>query len=214
MARGNLLYQRRRCFPDMRYEELDEETRRWMLEEFRQEEATAPYRSPSLSPEGRDRFGALMEDAINGGTEDTLAESLRSKELWAEHEPSPLGGIRRTDPVRAAKALARTEFNTWYVRGLCRRLLEEGETLCQVYRAAEADAPGDECTAFENMFLEIKYLYNGHRIKYWPERNDRAFSVPCGPPCRHSVRRISSGMKAMIELEERQFGAAFRRSGP
>jgi hypothetical protein len=198
----------------MRYEELDEETRRWMLEEFRAEEAAGPYRSPSLSAEGRRQFGELMEQAIVTGTEDSLAEALRAKELWAEYEPSPLGGVRRTEPARAAKALARTEFNTWYIRGLCRRLMEEGEMYCQVYRAAAADAPGDLCEPYQGMVLEIRHLYNGHRIKYWPKPNDRAFSVPCGPQCRHSVRRISSSMKAMIELEERQFGAAFRRPGP
>jgi hypothetical protein len=199
----------------MRYEELDEETRRWMLEEFKAEQACEdPYRSPSLSAEGRKRFGALMEEAIIDGTEDSLAEALKPKELWAEYEPSPFGGVRRTEPVRAARALARTEFNTWYIRGLCRKLMEEGETYCQVYRAADADAPGDQCEPFQGMVLEIRHLYNGHRIKYWPKPNDRAFSVPCGPQCRHSVRRISSSMKAMIELEEKQFGAAFRRPGP
>ena len=85
------------------------------------------------------------------------------------------------------------EFNTWYVRGLCRRLMEEGETPLQVYRAGDGDAPGDECTAYENMVLEIRFLYNGHRAKYWPRPNPQAFSVPCGPRCRHSVRRISAG---------------------
>ncbi|MDW5562149.1 MAG: hypothetical protein SA339_02900 [Methanomassiliicoccus sp.] len=199
----------------MRYEELDGETRRWMLAELTAEEnGDHPYRSPSLSAEGRERFGPLMKEAVIRGTEDSLAEALIAKELWAEFEPSPFGGVRRTEPARAARTLARTEFNTWYVRGLCRRLMEEGEIYCQVYRAAPADAPGDLCEPFQGMVLEIGYLYNGHRIKYWPKPNDRAFSVPCGPQCRHSVRRISSGMKAMIELEERQFGASFRRPGP
>ncbi len=198
----------------MRYEELDQETRRWMLIEFKAEEEAGPYRSPSLSVLGKQRFGEIMERAITDGTEDSLTEDLKPKELWAEYEPSPFGGIRRTEPARAARTLARMEFNTWYIRGLCRRLAEEGELYCQVYRAADADAPGDTCEPYQNLVLEIRHLYNGHRIKYWPKVNDRAFSVPCGPQCRHSVRRISSSMKAMIELEERQFGAAFRRPGP
>lgn len=198
----------------MLYEELDQETRRWMLIEHKAEEEGNPYRSPNLSPLGKERFRTLMEEALATGNDVTLAQALSPKEMWAEYEPSPLGGIRKTEPERAAKTLARMEFNTWYVRGLCRRLMEEGETMVQIYRAEAADAPGDTCDAYENMFLEIRFLYNGHRIKYWPVRNDRAFSVPCGPQCRHSVRRISSSAKAMIELEERQFGAAFRRPGP
>ncbi len=199
---------------DMRYEELDQTTRRWMLEEHRAEEESLPYRSPNLSEVGKERFRTIMETALAHGNEDTLTQALSGEDMWTEYEPSPLGGIRRTEPARAARTLARMEFNTWYVRGFCRRLMEEGETLVQIYRAEAADAPGDVCDAYMNMFLEIRFLYNGHRIKYWPSRNEKAFSVPCGPQCRHSVRRISASAKAMIELEERQFGAAFRRPGP
>jgi hypothetical protein len=196
----------------MRYEDLDQETRRWMLTELRDEEARGPYRSPSLSAEGRRRFPDILERAIINGSEETLAKDLEPRELWTEYEPSPLGGVRKTEPLRAARALARQEFNTWYVRGLCRRLMEEGEHLVQVYRAGDDEAPGDECTAYENMVLEIRFLYNGHRAKYWPRPNPQAFSVPCGPRCDHSVRRIPADMKAMLELEEGRFGAAFRRS--
>jgi hypothetical protein len=196
----------------MHYDELDQETRRWMLVEFRDEEARGLYRSLSLSPEGRRRFPEVMEKALTGGSEESLAQALAPKEMWAEYEPSPLGGVRRTEPFRAARALAHQEFNTWYVRGLCRRLMEEGETLVQVYRAGDDDVPGDECTAYENMVLEVRFLYNGHRAKYWPRPNPKAFSVPCGPQCRHSVRRIPADMKAMLELEEERFGASFRRS--
>jgi hypothetical protein len=196
----------------MRYDDLDEETKLWMLVELREEEARGPYRSPSLSAKGRDRFLESMEQAIARGSEDSLARDLEPRELWSEYEPSPLGGIRKTDPVRAAHALAHQEFNTWYVRGLCRRLMEEGERLLQVYRAGDDEVQGDECGAYENMVLEVRFVYNGHRAKYFPRPNPRAFSIPCGPQCDHSVRRIPRDMKAMLELEERQFGAAFRRA--
>jgi hypothetical protein len=197
----------------MRYDDLDEETRRWMLIEFREEEARSPYRSPSLSAMGRVRFHAYMEQAVVQGGEDTLAKDLEPRALWSEYEPSPLGGVRRTEPARAAHTLAHQEFNTWYVRGLCRRLLEEGEGLLQIYLAGDSEIPGDECTAYENMVLEVRFVYQGHRAKYFPTPNPRAFSIPCGPQCCHSVRRIPGDMKAMLELEERQFGAAFRRTG-
>jgi hypothetical protein len=196
----------------MRYDDLDEETKLWMLVELREEEARGPYRSPSLSAHGRERFREIMERGIARGKEDLLAKDLEPKELWSEYEPSPLGGIRKTDPYRAAQVLAHQEFNTWYVRGLCRRLLEEGERLLQVYRAGDGEVQGDECSAYENMVLEIRFVYHGHRAKYFPKPNPRAFSIPCSPQCIHSVRRIPRDMKAMLELEERQFGAAFRRS--
>jgi hypothetical protein len=195
----------------MRYENLDEETRRWMLQELKEEEARAPYRSPSLSPEGVRRFPELMEKAITSGDESSLAKDLKAKALWAEYEPIPEGGVRRTEPERAARTLAHQEFNTWYVRGLCRRLMEEGENLVQVYLAGEPESSPDECTSLENTILEVRFIYNGHRAKYWPKPNPKAFSVPCGPLCQHSIRRIPSDMKAMLQLEDRQFGAAFRK---
>jgi hypothetical protein len=38
-----------------------------------------PYRSPSLSAEGKKRFGELMERAIVEGTEESLAEELKPR---------------------------------------------------------------------------------------------------------------------------------------
>lgn len=194
----------------MRYEELDRTTRRWMAEEHRAEEAARPYRSPALSREGRERFPELVARAIEDGDDGSLAEALADPALWAEYEPAPQGGVRRTDPARSAVALARVEFNTWYVRGLCRRLLEEGEELCQLYRAWDGDGSPDECDALENKVLPVAPIYHAHRAKYHPAVRPEAFSVPSGPGCKHSVRRLPPEMKALIEREEREFGGAFR----
>jgi len=196
----------------MWYEDLDQETRRWMLVELKAEQAGPHYQSISLSAEGRQRFPGLLEKAVAEGSEATLAADLGSPELWAEYEPAPQGGVRKTVPARAARELAHQEFNTLYVRGLCRRLMEEGEEYAQIYLAGEPDEPEDECTRYQNMVLEVKHLYNGHRAKYWPHLNPKAFSVPCGTVrCQHSVRRIPADMKAMLELEGDYFGAGFRR---
>lgn len=195
----------------MRFEELDETTRRWMLEEFRDEESTLPYRSPALSAIGQGRFPALMEEAIRAGDEGSLAESLTDPSLWSRYEPAPQGGVRPVMPERAAIVLARVEFNTWYVRGLCRRLLEEGEGLCQVYRAWDGDGSPDECDTLENRVLGVEHVYRGHRAKYHPSLRPEAFSIPSGPGCKHSIRRLPEDMKAMLELESRQFGGAFRK---
>ena len=37
----------------------------------------------------------------------------------------------RVSPQNAANRLALTEFNTWYIHGFARRLMEEGEEKCQ-----------------------------------------------------------------------------------
>jgi len=49
------------------FEQLDEITRKWMLEEFQNEERTGnPYRSKRLSPIGLEVFPKEMEKAIRG----------------------------------------------------------------------------------------------------------------------------------------------------
>lgn len=196
----------------MRYEELDDTTRRWMLEELEEEEAHRPYRAPGLSVQGRERFARLLREAIERGSEETLASSLASPELWSELGPLPHGGVGPVDPRRAAVALARMEFNTWYVRGLCRRLLEEGEEHCQIYRAWDGDGSPDECDPLENRVLPVRPIYQAHRAKYHPHRRPEAFSIPSGPGCKHSVRRLPAGMKALIEMEERDMGSSLRRA--
>ena len=48
----------------MNFEELDEKTQKWMLEEFNDEEKSGnPYRSSILSVEGLKQFPTLMEEA-------------------------------------------------------------------------------------------------------------------------------------------------------
>ncbi len=194
----------------LRYEELDDTTRRWMMEELRAEEARAPYRDPSLSAEGRAIFPRLMEEAVLRGDEGSLARSLSPPSYWAEFEPAPQGGVRRTDPARASVVLARQEFNTIYVRGLARRLIEEGEEHCQVYLAGEEPKSCD-CELYENRVFGVRLVYQGHRARYWPREDPKAFSIPCGPGCGHTIRRLPSDMKALIELESHRFGAAFRK---
>jgi hypothetical protein len=194
----------------LRFEELDTVTRKWMLEEFKAEESSHPYRSPSLSKAGQTLFPIELDEAIREGDDESLAKVMSNPLYWVEFEPSPLGGVRRTEPAKAALDLARQEFNTWYVRGLARRLLGEGEEFCQVY-LAEDEVQDDDCTLYQNKVFRVRFVYNGHRAKYWPKENREAFSIPCGPACRHTIRRLPADMKAMIDLESRQFGAAFRR---
>src|ERR1043165_5568625 len=119
----------------MNFEELDDTTRQFMLTEFEAEEmGGAPYRSKALTREGLVSFPGLMREAIRIGNEQSLAKSLLKPDFWHETESYVRGGIERTrrlNPQQAAERLALTEFNTWYVRGLARRLMEEGIKQCQ-----------------------------------------------------------------------------------
>jgi hypothetical protein len=137
----------------MIFEELNPQTRSYMLEEFRAEQLTPnPYRPKVLTPEGEAAFVGIMEEHLTSGTETTLMLALSQPRYWVER------GIRNTrnGPVsyrlpadQRARIFSLTDFNTWYVRGLCRILLEAGITDCEVYRAESAYEPRGECLQIE-----------------------------------------------------------------
>ena len=180
----------------MNFEELDEKTQKWMLEEFNDEEKSGnPYRSLILSVEGLKQFPTLMEEAIRNGNEITLSQMLSKGSFWKSSIDRRIksGGTTsvRVDPQKAANRLALTEFNTWYVHGFARRLMEEGEEKCQVYRAEQAIEPRCECKIYENQIFDVKKIYDSHRARYHPKLNPTAFSIPTGANCHHTIRRVT-----------------------
>ena len=167
--------------------DLDDATRRTMLIEFNAEEAGGrPYRSNILSPVGLAAFPTLMRAAIAGGNEESLTEALRDPTHWLSSDARG----RAVNVDQRAESLAITEFSTWYVRGLARRLLDEGETECEIYRAGMPRRSPSGCTCAEGEIVPVRAVYEGHRARYWPVADPDAFSVPFGPTCHHSIRRI------------------------
>lgn len=181
----------------MNFEELDDKTRSYMLEEFEAEESGSnPYRGKGLSASGRAAFPDLMREAIKGGNEQTLIAALSNPSFWDPTETYVRDGVqreRRVNVRQAAERLGLTEFNTWYVRGLAKRLIDEGVANCQVYRAAIPKWEPAECSQHEGQVLPVKEIYRGHRARYWPEPGDAmAMSIPFGPGCHHTIRRVSN----------------------
>ena len=138
-----------------------------------------------------------LSDAIANPNrnEEILAISLAKQNYWKRSE-TVVPKVRRAytrpiDPSVAAERLAITEFNTWYVRGFAKRLIDEGVTQCQVYRAGIPKHAPAECSKHEDQIYSVKEVYDGHRARYWPEPgNPNAFSIPAGPNCHHTIRRI------------------------
>jgi hypothetical protein len=178
-----------------RFEQLDDETRKWMLIEFEAEQRIGGYRGRNLSRLGEAAFPELMRAAITQGNEQTLIIALTQETYWSDTEPYERNGmvrLRKINVRQAAERLAVTEFNTWYVRGLTRRATEEGITKCEVYRADDPKWQPAECAMHEGVLLDVKQVYEGHRAKHWPEPGDpTAISVPFGPGCHHSIRLLA-----------------------
>lgn len=176
-------------------EELDAATRASMLAEFNLEEASGnAYRGELLSDLGRTTWATLMSDAISSGDDGSLVAALQVADYWLPSETYSRNGVVRERAInlrQASERLGTSEFNTWYVRGLTRKLINEGVTDCEVYRAAAPKWDIAACTQHEGQIYPVTVVYAGHRRRYWPSPGDEtAFSIPFQPGCHHTVRRI------------------------
>ncbi len=123
---------------------LDESTRQYMLAEFDADVASGTlYRSPQLTDDGQRDYQRLLRDALLTGTVASLADELMR---WGSVRP--LGRWQHakealpSDALTAASALlAEREFHRFYLRGLCRRAMDEGVQTLVIYRAKPA-TPG------------------------------------------------------------------------
>jgi hypothetical protein len=178
----------------MNFEELDATTRSHMVVEFDGEQASNPYRSKALTPLGRSLVAGFVRAAIQSGTEVDLIANLKRDDIWEPMEEYELKGVvrqRRRNIAQAAERLGLTEFNTWYVRGFAKRLLDEQVSQCQVYRAAEPKWEPADCSTHEGIIIAVAEVYAGHRARYWPEPGDPTkLSVPFSPNCHHTIRRL------------------------
>jgi hypothetical protein len=181
----------------MNFEELDNKTREYMLIEFDKEiNSGNPYLSKKLTEIGKLKFLELMRNAVKNGTEITLYESLLKPEYWVSEELYTRNGVtnkRKVNYLQAALRLAITEFSTWYVAGLAKKLLDEGEQNCKIYRGQIPKFEPGDCSSHEGKIVSVKEIYNNHRLRYWPEPGDDSkFSIPFGPGCHHIIKRIKN----------------------
>lgn len=162
------------------FEELTCQIRLYMLYEFLSEWfSDNPYISKQLSEAGVAAFPKLMCQALLEGDQQSLCESLSLEEYWKKYRDN------------AVKMLSYSEFNIWYIRGLSKRLLDEGVEYCEIYKAAPSSTDNSECAQYENQLISVLDVYNGHRIRYHgPNKDHAAFSIPAGPWCHHTIRRV------------------------
>lgn len=108
--------------------ELDETTRALMLEELDTDLETHGHLYPSktLTERGHADYVELVRQAIIDHDEAWLTDRINEESRVAP------------EPVDAARRLARTEFNRYYIRGICRRAEQHGSTTVIPYRAHES----------------------------------------------------------------------------
>ena len=173
----------------LQLENLDTTTRPFMLSEVAHDIASnALYISNRLNPNGRTLWPELLRQAIEHHDIQWLADALRSRACMAstEQRRKPSGGF--TDaavPVTAPDTLAEGEFNRFYIRGLCQRVLQQGSGSLVVYRAKEVSSPRAESQALIGTAIDAQKTLTDLREH---PGIDTALGLPPGPNSGLSVR--------------------------
>jgi len=167
---------------------LDEQTRRFMLEEIDTDVANARlYMSPRLSSIGRSEYENLLREAVQSHDVSWLAEQLRINERMnsTEQRKTNKGTSTVKVPVTAPDMLAEGEFNHFYIRGLCRRAIETNTTHLIIYRAKDVSHPRPESQAKLGAVVAAQKLLDDLRTHIGV---DTALGLPAGPNSGLSVR--------------------------
>lgn len=162
-------------------------------------EGRRPY-GKDLTSAGWAAFATAMPEALDAHDDDWLAERMDRASYFRSARPRRTrnGGTTmvRVNLGEAIKQLCYGEFNIAYIRGLAHALQARGETHAVVYRAGSAVEARAECSSWEGQEFPLAQIIGGHRARYWPQRDDGAWSVPAGVNCHHSIRAVTAAAQA------------------
>lgn len=168
---------------------LDDDTRRYMLQEFEADIADDKlYYGKFLTDNGKRRYVTFLQEAIKAGDDISFTKNLSASGMMVSkyEKRKPKGGFTLADvPVTAPETLAEGEFNRFYCRGVCRHAIEEGLEDVEVYRAKAVLNPRPQSQALVGSKLKADRLLHDLRINIGV---DTALGVPAGPNSGLSVR--------------------------
>ena len=161
----------------------DENIRRYMLEEVEQDIAEGKlYVSERLLDNKISNYTEYLKSAIQTGNSTMLAHKLLTNNCLKKTE------IRNTKIVKipsiAHETLANGEFNRFYIRGVCRKAIEENMEV-EVYRAKTVSNPR------ANSALKIGMTYNPNKLLEDLRSNigiETSLGLPSGPNSGLSVK--------------------------
>lgn len=164
------------------YENLDDQTRKLMIEEIEMAVRDGSiYLSSYLSERGLSDWVGLLKAAAATGTDDTLAAELRKFDRINEtaERRKPKGGFTTVRvPHTAAETMAEGEFNRFYCRGLCRIAIANGVGGLVVYRAKQVMQPRPDSEAKIGTTVDPQAILNDLRTSQGVEPS---LGLPPGP---------------------------------
>ena len=145
------------------------------------------YLSPRLNENGRRNYASLLKEAIRHYNDAWLAVQLAKDDCMAAFEQRNQNGVLRTIkvPVNAPNVLSEGEFNRFYIRGVCARVIDEGSNEVEVYRGKSVKSPRPESQAMIGKKLPAAALLKDLRASIGV---DTTFGLPSGPNSGLTVR--------------------------
>ncbi|MHB0776635.1 hypothetical protein [Halomonas sp. WWR20] len=173
------------------YASLNDEVRTCMQQELQRDiDAQRLTLSPRLNRKGVERWRELLREAVDHHDDAWLAAEIRAQGLLKRTEPrrNPSGNYTNARiPNTAADTLAEGDFNRYYVRGLCRKVLAEGGRDVEVYRGKTVAAPRPESLLMLGKRLSAEQLLSALRHS---SSDEPVLGVLLGPNSGLSVRRF------------------------
>ena len=177
----------------LEYENLDETTRSHMLSEVDYDISRDNiYMSPRLNEHGKENYVSLLKEAIIYHDDAWFALQLRSRNYMKEYEQRRKRGGGYTNakvPMNAPDMLSEGEFNRYYVRGLCIRVIEKNMGEVEVYRGKEVSRPRPESQAKLGKKLSAKTLLEDLRESVGV---DTVLGLPAGPNSGLTIRMVKN----------------------
>ncbi len=119
------------------FKNLTESVRKKMISEVKGDiSSNKLYFSDRLNALGKRIYTDALLSAITDGSEFDLQQNLESENYFNSQELR--NGKSVKVPSNAAQLLAQSEFNRFYIRGVCLQAIEEGISQVEVYRARES----------------------------------------------------------------------------
>ena len=170
----------------LHYENLDENTRSFMLSEVNLDLSHGQiYMSKRFNELGEQNYVYLLKEAIEHHDDAWLAQQLRIHGYMKDYEQR---GVKRVKvPVNAPDILSEGEFNRYYARGLCLRAIEQGMNQVEVYRGKQVSQPRPKSQAMLGKRLSVEALLKDLRESSGVEP---ALGLPPGPNSGLTVRMV------------------------
>lgn len=164
----------------LRYENLDEITRKYMLQES---QLGGHYISPRLTDDGQSGWHSLLEEGLKKFNDDWIASEILSRGYLRSREQYVRNGVthsRNINMPHAAQQLAEGEFNRYYIRGLCLRAKAEDKNVLIVYRGKHVQQPRPESELKIGTAISVEVLLSTLRSNDFVTI-ENVLGVPGGP---------------------------------